>query len=122
MKVQISTDGNIRGHHQMTDQFMGSVEDALSRISDRVTRVEVHLSDVGGHGRSRGGNDMRCMMEARLEGRSPIAVAHKAAILDLAVEGAAEKLARMIERTLGKLNAQKRQRTEPPESPEEHSS
>jgi ribosome-associated translation inhibitor RaiA len=122
MKVQISTDGNIRGHHQMTDQFMGSVEDALSRISDRVTRVEVHLSDVGGHGRGRGANDMRCMMEARLEGRSPIAVTHKAAILDLAVEGAAEKLARMIESTLGKLNAQKKRRTDPPEIAEEYSS
>ena len=69
MRVQISTDGNIRGHEMMTDYVRGAVEDALSLISDRITRVEVHLSDIGGS--RRGAHDTRCMMEARLEGRPP---------------------------------------------------
>jgi hypothetical protein len=41
-------------------------------------------------------------MEARLDGRPPIAVTHHADTLGNAVSGAAEKLARSIEHTLGR--------------------
>jgi hypothetical protein len=43
------------------------------------------------------------MMEARLEGRHPIAVTHQAATVEQAMEGAADKLKRSIESTLGRL-------------------
>lgn len=49
-----------------------------------------------------GQHDKRCVMEARLEGRQSMAVTHTAASLDKAVDGAADKLARMIESTLGR--------------------
>ncbi len=54
------------------------------------------------------------MMEARLEGRRPIAVTDEAATLDLAVNGAADKLARLIEYTIGKLHDQRNHRNVPP--------
>jgi hypothetical protein len=54
------------------------------------------------------------MMEARLEGRQPIAVTHEAATLGQAVDGAADKLRRMIESNLGRLRDQKTRRTDPP--------
>jgi hypothetical protein len=58
------------------------------------------------------------MMEARLEGRQPVAVTHQAATMDQAVDGAADKLARLIENTLGRLCDQKRSRTDlPPSGP-----
>jgi len=89
------------------------VESALSRTSDHITRVEVHLSDENSN--KKGGNDnMRCVMEARLEGRRPIAVTREAATLDQAVDGAADKLSRMIESNLGRLRDQKSHRTDPP--------
>jgi ribosome-associated translation inhibitor RaiA len=53
-------------------------------------------------------------MEARLEGRRPIAVTHQAATLDQAVDGAADKLAKLIESTLGRLHHQESRRTDPP--------
>ena len=65
-----------------------------------VTRVEVHLGDE--NGRKSGQDDKRCMMEARIEGRHPIAVTEHAASLDRAVKGAAGKLARMIESDAGR--------------------
>jgi hypothetical protein len=43
------------------------------------------------------------MKEARLEGRQPIAVTHQAATVEQALEGAADKLKRSIESTLGRL-------------------
>jgi hypothetical protein len=45
------------------------------------------------------------MLEARLEGRHPIAVTEHAATLDQAVQGAAGKLARMIESAAGRAAA-----------------
>ncbi len=102
MQIQMNTDGNIEGHEALATQVSGVVESALSRFSDDITRVEIHLNDENSE--KKGGNaDMRCVMEVRLEGRQPIAVTHQAATLDQAVDGAAGKLTRLIESTLGRL-------------------
>lgn len=112
MQIQINTDHNIEGREALADQCRVVVESALSRFSDQITRVEVHVSDEnsdkkGGHG------EMRCMMEARIEGRQPIAVTHQAASLDQAVDGAADKLNRLIGSTIGRLRDHKSRRTDP---------
>ena len=113
MQIQMNTDGNIDGHAALATQIGSVVESALNRFSDYITRVEVHLSDENSD--KKGGNDdMRCVMEARLEGRQPIAVTHHAATVDQAVDGAADKLTRLIESTLGRLREQKSRRTDPP--------
>ena len=112
MQIQLNTDRNIEGHEALATRVSEEVESALKRFSDRITRVEVHLSDENSD--KKGGNDdIRCVMEARLEGRQPVAVTHHAATLDQAVDGAADKLASLIESTLGRLRDQKRVRTEP---------
>lgn len=101
MHIQINTDSNIEGREELASHVKSVVEDALSRFRDRLTRVEVHLSDQNG---DKGGqDDKRCMMEARLEGRQPTAVTHQAASLDDAVDGAANKLKRSLESTLERL-------------------
>ena len=112
MKIQINTDHNIECHEALASKIKIVIESALIQVSDHITRVEVHLSDENGD--KSGQNDKRCMMEARIEGQHPIAVTHNAMNLDLAVEGAADKLARMIDSTLGRLQHQKNRRTDPP--------
>jgi ribosome-associated translation inhibitor RaiA len=112
MQIQVNTDHTIEGHEALADQIRGVVENALSRMSDHITRVEVYLTDE--RGPKSGKNDKRCIMEARLEGRQPIAVTDEASTLDLAVNGAADRLARLIGHTLGKLHDQRNQRTDPP--------
>ena len=112
MQVQINTGRNIEGNEALAAQVTGIVESALGRIRDHITRLEVHLSDEDSH--KSGQEDKRCMLEARLEGRQPIAVTHQAVTLDQAVDGAAGKLARLIESTLGRLRDQNSYRTDPP--------
>jgi ribosome-associated translation inhibitor RaiA len=104
MQIQVNTDSNIEGREKLTDHVRSVVESALNRFNDRITRVEVHLSDQNG-GKS-GQDDMRCMMEARLKGRQPTAVTHDAATLDQAVDGAADRIQRSIESALGRLRDQ----------------
>lgn len=112
MKIQINIDRNIENHEALDAQVSGAVQSALSRISEHITRVEVHLSDENSN--KKGGNDdMRCVMEARVKGRRPIAVMHRAATLDQAVDGAAEKLTKLIKSTLGRLSEQRSHQTYP---------
>ena len=112
MQIQINTDHNIEGHEALAAQVSEVVESALSLVSDHITRVEVHLSDENGD--KRGQNDKRCMMEARMEGRQPVAVTHQSATLVQAVDGAADKLTRLIESTLGRRRHQESHRVDPP--------
>ena len=112
MQIQINTDHNIEAHQVELARISDAVEKALSRVSHHITRIEVHLSDESRHKSSQ--DDKRCMIEARLEGHAPVAVTHEAETLDNAVDGAAEKLCRVIESDLGRLHDQKSRRTDPP--------
>ena len=101
MRVLTNTGGNVAGSSELSAQVEASVAHELERFYQQVTRVEVHLSDENGH--KSGADDKRCLMEARLEGRPPTAVSHRAPTMQLAIDGAAAKLARAIESTLGRL-------------------
>ncbi len=102
MKIQLNTDVNIEGSEALAAQVSATVEQALERFSEHITRVEVHLSDENAG--KNGQRDHRCMLEARLEGRQPVAVSDQAATLEQAVHGAAHKLARLLDSTLGRLH------------------
>lgn len=99
MQILLNTDGNIKGHEGMATYVRSVVESAMDRFSNHITRVEVHLSDENSKNKA-GENDMRCVMEARLGGRQPVAVTHQAATLNQAIDGAADKLANLIMSTI----------------------
>lgn len=101
MKIQLNTDANIDGNEALAMQVSAKLEQALARFSEHITRVEVHLGDE--NGTKAGQQDQRCVLEARLEGRQPVAVTHHANTLDQALQGAAQKLARVLDGTLGRL-------------------
>jgi len=73
----------------------------LARFSGQITRVEVHLSDESA-GKKSTAENIQCTMEARLEGHQPVAVKHHGANLNQAIEGATEKLGRLIDSTLAR--------------------
>lgn len=105
MKIQVNTDDNVEGREKLARRVEAEVSRTLGHLSDHITRVEVHLSDENS-GKS-GRDDKRCLMEARIEGRQPVAVSNLAGSLDEAFCGAAEKLRRALERTLGRLKDHK---------------
>ena len=103
MHIQINTDSNIEGDNALTQQVEAIVRETLDRFSEQITRVEVHLSDENSDRKS-GTDDKRCLLEVRLIGLQPIVVSHQAATLEQAVDGAAEKLKRSLDSTLGRLD------------------
>lgn len=102
MKIQINTDNHINGREALAQRAEAVVEGVLGHLAEHLTRVEVHLSDE--NGKKAGGHDKRCLMEARLEGHQPVAATHEAATLDEAIDGAADRLKRSLDHTLGRLS------------------
>lgn len=100
MQVQVHTDNHVNGSAGLTAHVESVVTDALSRFGNRVTRVEVHIGDENGH--KGGQHDKRCAMEARLSGLQPIAVTGQGESVEVAINAAAEKLLRTLDRTLEK--------------------
>lgn len=101
MIIQFNTDKNIDGNERYSTYFTTLLEDQLTRFSEYITRIEVHISDE--NGRKDGQNDKRCMIEARLKNRQPVAVVHEADTDDKAVSGAITKLKNTLDTITGRL-------------------
>ncbi len=102
MLIQINTDDNVDQSDTLTKRIEATVGDILGRFADHVTRVEIHLSDENSDKKA-GNSDMRCLLEARLAGRQPVAVTDEAATVEQAVDGAVRKMRRSLDSTLGRL-------------------
>ncbi len=101
MQVQVNSDNSVAVDAALSNSVEESVNGALQRFAGRVTRVEVHLSDVNG---AKGGKvDKQCLLEVRPSGRDPVVVTDQAATSELAVSGAAQKMKRLLESTFGRL-------------------
>ncbi|MEE1923249.1 HPF/RaiA family ribosome-associated protein [Pseudomonas sp. 148P] len=105
MQIQVNSDNHIQGNVRLEQWVRSTVESTLERYDDSLTRIEVHLRDENGD--KPGPHDKRCQMEARPKGHQPISVTHKAANLEQAIEGAAQKLNNALEHLYGKLRAKR---------------
>lgn len=105
MQIQVNTDHNVDGREELVRWVDAELTGALSRFGDRLTRIEVHLGDESA-GRATG-NDKRCLLEARPTGRPPVVVTHHAATVDSAVNGAIDKLARLLTSTFERADEKK---------------
>lgn len=111
MQIQVQAGNRVGGGAALIETVTGMVDEALGRFASHVTRIEVHMSDENG---AKGGKDKRCVIEARMEGRKPVAVVDNAETTKQAVQGAIEKLVRMLDSTVGKMNEHRRSGVEPP--------
>lgn len=101
MKIQLNTDKNIAGDERLDGYLSTLVENELSRFSEHITRIEIHLADE--NGLKKGENDKRCVLEARIEGRQPIAVTCHANTVEQAVNEALRKLKASLETIVDRL-------------------
>jgi hypothetical protein len=100
--IQIHTDNQIESDADRNDRIEEQLRQRLARFENRITDVEIHVSDVNG---PRGGaSDLRCTMEARVNGVPPVAVSDHGDTVDRAILGAAKKVVRALDHQLGKLS------------------
>lgn len=108
MKVLVNASNAIENKEALERWAGEYLNGQLARFDQDLTSVEVQLSDENA---AKGGStDKRCMLEARLSGRAPVAVTHHAPNQDLAFRGAADKLLSALDHQFGKLDRQHRVR------------
>ncbi len=101
MLVQVTFGKDVAGSAELIQNVESIVQNVFSR-RHQLTRMEVHLNDENSSHKT-SANDKRCVLEARLAGHQPVVVHHNADSLELALDGAIERLERALEHTLGKL-------------------
>lgn len=100
MNIEVNTDRNIEGSAELESYLESSLTDRLERYKAALTRVVVHLSDENAGKTS--ADDKRCLLEARLSNRQPVAVSHHADTIHQAIDGATDKLLRSLDSAIGK--------------------
>src|SRR3546814_5583767 len=81
MQIFIHTDRNIALTDAQREGFEQVLAGAVDRFDARLTRIEVHLSDVNS---TRGGvSDKRCVLETRPAGRQPRSEEHTSELQSL---------------------------------------
>ncbi|HEX8373476.1 MAG TPA: hypothetical protein VF585_11895 [Chthoniobacterales bacterium] len=105
MLIEVTTDNHIQGRADVAESVQSIVDGALEHFRGRLSRVEVHLADENSH--KGGDSDMRCSLEARIQGMKPVGVSHYAGSLEEAVVGAAEKLEHLLQHTFGRLESKR---------------
>ncbi len=100
MQIQINSDHNVVTPEGFSDYVREVIEQTLEYQQSQISRIEVYLRDENG-GKT-GTNDKHCVMEARLNGRKPIAVTDQAGTIHDVIAGAAEKLKHALESILSK--------------------
>lgn len=111
MQILINANHTITDSEALNTHLRSVVEAELGHLASHLTRIEVHVTDDNGPKNI--GLDKRCAMEGRLIAHQPVAVVDHAATVYDAVTGAADKLARLIEHTLGRIDRERAHRTDP---------
>ena len=102
MQILVNTDNAIKGDEQLIERIEAIAREGLSRYADRITRVDVHLSDVNGR---RDGVDKHCVIEVRPKGLEPLVTTDQAETVDKVALSAIHKMVHLLESTFGKLSA-----------------
>ncbi len=102
MQIQVNTSNGIDNKDTLERWAESEIRQHLARFAADVTRIEIHLSDEN-HDKA-GAGDKCCVMEARLAHHQPLAVTQHASTLDEAFRGGSDKLKRLLDSTLGRLD------------------
>jgi len=103
MQVLVNCDDPICCDENLFQRVEGVIAGTLERFSGRVSRVEVHLSDVTDVKPGNGGKV--CSLEAWVMGAASVTASHEAATLTEAIHDAADRLERLIAREIRQLDA-----------------
>lgn len=101
MLIQFNTDKNIEGTEKLETIVNEKINHALKHFDDKITRIEVHLSDQNAD--KEGANDIQCKIEARIEGMQPVIVISKNASKEEAIDSAVDKIKSSLTSIMGKM-------------------
>jgi ribosome-associated translation inhibitor RaiA len=95
MQIHLHSDSHSDGSQAMTEHVEDVVNGALGRFGERVTRVEVHLSDADGP-TSSGAGSVHCALQAHVTGHETLFVTERADNAHRAIDAGVRKLKRAV--------------------------
>ncbi len=101
MTIQFNTDNNIEGKERLAAFVNQTIAKELDRFDEYITRIEVYLSDENGD--KKGPKDKKCVIEARLRNKQPLAVSTHEETIEKAVSVAISKVKSALNSSVGKL-------------------
>lgn len=102
MTTQVNSDRTVNVDASLKRFVREEIDRILGRFEERLTRVEVHLSDI--NSRKTGPPDKRCLVEARPAGARPVSTSAVASRLDAAIGMALRKMQRSLTSFFGRQN------------------
>jgi len=105
MQFQFNSDSSVMGTENVAERIETMMREKFARFDDRLTRLEVHVSDE--HGHTHGFDDKTCMIEARPRGGKPIGVTEHGSKVDAAARKAAQTMVQRLDRIFGKESKHK---------------
>jgi hypothetical protein len=100
MKIQVNSDNTVAVDASLARFVKAEVLRILGRFAPKVTRVEVHLSDIDKLKNSP--SDKRCIIEARPAGSDPRSASANANEMAKAIDQALRKMQRSLTTLFGK--------------------
>jgi hypothetical protein len=100
MKIQVNSDKTIAVDASLTRFVESEVDRVLGRFALRLTRVEIHLSDIDS--RKTGKADNRCLIEVRPMGSQPMTASAQATKMPSAIGEALGKMQRALTTFFGR--------------------
>ena len=101
MKIQLNTDKNIQGTEKLEAVVSEKINHSLKQFAENITRVEIHLSDENAN--KTGPDDIKCKIEARIEGVQPVMVDSKNSSKEKAIDNAINKMKAALDTIIGKM-------------------
>lgn len=102
MIIKINTDNLLAVHETFQEKLDSIISEELGRFEDRLSRIEVHLSDE--NGKKDTPNDKKCLLEARIKGKQPVVVSALGDNEVMALKAAIVKLKTGLDTQFGKMN------------------
>jgi len=101
MTILINRGENVETNERTTEYFSDAVKKDLDRFSEYLTRIEVHFSDINA---DKGGpQDKKCVIEARVKNREPLAVTAQDDAMEKAFNSALGKVKASMTTIVGKM-------------------
>lgn len=99
MQIQVHADHNVAGASELTSYVENQVRADLRAFVDRIISVDVHVRHESAA--KRGGDEVRCLIEARPAGHEPVVTRHHATS---AVDEAAREMRSRLQGIFGRLD------------------
>ena len=100
MNIQINSDRTIDVDANLTARVKEDATRLLSRFETKLTRVEIHLTDIDNQKSGRA--DKRCLVEVRPAGDNPLTATATTATTESAVDQALRKMQRSLTTFFGR--------------------